>query len=148
MLLDKTEICQNSLGSMTVWCVNCHALYSEFLSACGRTCGRSDCGQAMSNRLAPPRRINWTTLLSLCYRYDIMKPFFKELTYIDCGDGYFQQDSATSHTVNELIREFFLIPGCQCSHVVITVPRFNCFRFSRCWKCVDVGGHHFPHHLS
>ena len=81
-------------------------LYSEFLSTCGSTCGC--CGRAVSNQLTLPRHINCTALLSLCYRDDILKPFFEELTDIDCQNGYFQQDSTIFHTANEtleLIRE-------------------------------------------
>ena len=64
----------------------------------------------MINRLAPPRHISCTALLSLCYRDDILKPFFEELTDIDCRNGYFKQHSATAYTANEtleLIREIF-----------------------------------------
>ena len=86
-------------------------LYSEFLSTCGRACGRSGCGREVStNRLALPKHINCTALLSLCYRDDRLKPFFEELIDIDSRNGYFQQDSATAHTANEtleLIREIF-----------------------------------------
>ena len=85
-------------------------IYSEFLSTCGEACGRSCCGQAVSNRLTPLRHINCTAPLSLCYRDDILKPFFEELTYIDCQNLNFQQDSATVHAANEtleLIREIF-----------------------------------------
>ena len=84
--------------------------YNVFLTTCGRACGRSVCGWEVSNRPATSRHINCTAFLSLCYRDDILKPFFEELTDIDRRNGYFQQDSATAHTANdtlELLGEIF-----------------------------------------
>ena len=49
------------------------------------------------------------TLIAAKYR-EIFQPFFEELRDDELRFGYFQQDGATPHTINEtlnLIREFF-----------------------------------------
>ena len=40
------------------------------------------------------------------YRDNILKPFFEELTDIDCQNEYFQEDSATAHTANETLQSW------------------------------------------
>ena len=56
------------------------------------------------DRITGPIFLN-DTISGQRYRDDILKPFFEELTDIECQNGY-----ATSHTANEtldLIREIF-----------------------------------------